>query len=59
MNERISTEPHCFLSFVGAAGYGKTQLVGRMISNQEKKFHHASQTLSFYKVTINREMEQF
>ena len=38
MNKRISTEPHCFISIVGPAGCGKTQLVGRMISNQEKIF---------------------
>ena len=38
MNKRISTNPHCFISVVGPAGSGKTQLIGRMICNQEKIF---------------------
>ena len=50
MNKRISTEPHCFISIVGPAGCGKTQLVERMISNQEKIFSpRFTKIIYFYK----------
>ena len=50
MNKRISTNPHCFISVVGPAGSGKTQLIGRMICNQEKIFRPVfDKILYFYK----------
>ena len=50
MNKRISTSPHCFISVVGPAGSGKTQLIGRMICNQEKMFRPVfDKILYFYK----------
>ena len=50
MNKRISTNPHCFISVVGPAGCGKTRLIGRMISNQEKIFQPSfDRVIYFYK----------
>ena len=50
MNKRISTAPHCFISVVRPAGSGKTQLIKRMICNQEKIFRPVfDKILYFYK----------
>ena len=50
MNKRISTNPHCFISVVGPAGCGKTRLIAKMISNQEKIFRKSfDRILYFYK----------
>ena len=50
MNRRISTASHCFVSVVGPAGSGKTQLIGRMICNQEQMFRPVfDKILYFYK----------
>ena len=50
MNKRISTNPHCFISVVGPAGCGKTRLIAKMISNQEKIFRPSfDRIIYFYK----------
>ena len=38
MNKRIRTDPHCFVSIVGPCGSGKTQLVSKMLANQNQVF---------------------
>ena len=54
MIERISTEPHCFISVVGRAGSGKSRLIGRMIVNKRKHFYLAStKTFNFINIISN------
>ena len=48
MNKRISTNPHCFISVVGPAGCGKTRLIARMISNQEKIFRPSFDRIIYF-----------
>ena len=50
MNKRISTNPHYFISVVGPAGCGKTRLIAKLISNQEKIFRPSfERIINFYK----------
>ena len=50
MNKRISTNPHCFISVVGPADCGKTRLIAKMISKQEKIFRPSFvRIIYFYK----------
>ena len=50
MNERISTNPHCFIPVVGPVGCGKTRLIAKLISSQEKNFRPSfDRIIYFYK----------
>ena len=50
MNKKLYTNPHCFLSVIGPGGCGKTQLISRILLNQNIIFKPCFEKfLYFYK----------
>ena len=53
MNQRIRTDPHCFVSIIGPCASGKTQLVSNMLLNQDRIFRPSLTKFCIYTITIN------
>ena len=59
MNNRISTQPHCFVSVVGPLGSGKTRLIAHMIANQAKLFSPGLDKTIYFIIVIPNLLELF